>query len=144
MGLGDNAAELQAFWDILAGILMDKHKKKPVHTVRELQLLQSRFPDKIKLHVVRDGSEVVAGIMVYDMGHVVHAQYIASSEKGKKSGALDLLIHNLITEVYADRTYFDFGVSTENGGGYLNEGLIFQKEGFGARSVVYDTYEMLF
>ncbi|MBQ9386201.1 MAG: GNAT family N-acetyltransferase [Bacteroidaceae bacterium] len=144
VGLADNDADLQAFWDILAGILMDKHKKKPVHTVRELQLLQSRFPDKIKLHVVRDGSEVVAGIMVYDMGHVVHAQYIASSEKGKKSGALDLLIHNLITEVYADRTYFDFGVSTENGGGYLNEGLIFQKEGFGARSVVYDTYEMLF
>ena len=55
-----------------------------------------------------------------------------------------MLLHNLITDVYADRTYFDFGVSTENGGGYLNEGLIFQKEGFGARSVVYDTYEMLF
>ena len=82
--------------------------------------------------------------MVYDMGHVVHAQYIASSEIGKKTGALDLLIHHLITEVYADRTYFDFGVSTENGGSYLNEGLIFQKEGFGARSVVYDTYEILF
>ena len=135
---------MQAFWDILAGILMAKHKKKPVHTVDELRLLQSRFPDQIKLHVVRDGSEIVAGIMVYDMGHVVHAQYIASSETGKKTGALDLLIHHLITEVYADRTYFDFGVSTENGGSYLNEGLIFQKEGFGARSVVYDTYEILF
>ena len=142
--VADMGADLQAFWDILAGILMTKHKKKPVHTVDELRLLQSRFPNQIKLHVVRDGSEIVAGIMVYDMGHVVHAQYIASSESGKKTGALDLLIHHLITEVYADRTYFDFGVSTENGGSYLNEGLIFQKEGFGARSVVYDTYEILF
>jgi hypothetical protein len=142
--VADMGADLQAFWDILAGILMAKHKKKPVHTVDELRLLQSRFPDQIKLHVVRDGSEIVAGIMVYDMGHVVHSQYIASSETGKKTGALDLLIHHLITEVYADRTYFDFGVSTENGGSYLNEGLIFQKEGFGARSVVYDTYEILF
>ena len=79
-----------------------------------------------------------------DMGHVVHTQYLASSAEGKRDGALDLLLHNLITVVYADRSYFDFGVSTENGGGYLNEGLIFQKEGFGARSVVYDTYEMLF
>ena len=37
---------------------------------------------------------------------------------------------------------FDFGISTEQGGRYLNEGLIFQKEGFGARTVVYDTYEL--
>jgi len=142
--MGNMEGDLETFWNILAGILMEKHKKKPVHTVAEIRLLHSRFPDNIKLHVVRDGAEVVAGIMVYDMGHVVHAQYIASSEKGKRNGALDLLVHKLITEVYADRTFFDFGVSTENGGSYLNEGLIFQKEGFGARSVVYDTYEMLF
>ena len=142
--IGNMDSDLEAFWNILAGILMEKHRKRPVHTVAELQLLHNRFPEKIKLHVVRDGSEVVAGILVYDMGHVVHAQYIASSDSGKWNGALDLLFHKLITEVYADRSYFDFGVSTENGGGYLNEGLIFQKEGFGARSVVYDTYEMLF
>lgn len=141
---GNMGADLEAFWNILASILMEKHRKKPVHTVAELQLLQGRFPDKIKLHVVRNGSEIVAGALVYDMGHVVHTQYLASSEKGKKTGALDLLLHELITRVYADRTYFDFGVSTENGGSYLNEGLIFQKEGFGARSVVYDTYEILF
>ena len=141
---GNMETDLEAFWDILAGILMSKHKKKPVHTVAELRLLQSRFPDRIRLHVVRNGQEVVAGALIYDMGHVVHTQYLASSEFGKNNGALDMLLHNLITDVYADRTYFDFGVSTENGGGYLNEGLIFQKEGFGARSVVYDTYEMLF
>ena len=141
---GNMTSDLEAFWNILAGILMDKHRKKPVHTVAELQLLASRFPGQIKLHVVRDGGEVVAGALVYDMGHVVHTQYLASSDSGKRNGALDLLLKTLISEVYADRTYFDFGVSTENGGSYLNEGLIFQKEGFGARSVVYDTYEMLF
>lgn len=141
---GNMDADLKAFWAILADILRTKHRKKPVHTVAELQLLQSRFPERIKLHVVRDTNEVVAGMLVYDMGHVVHAQYIASSDTGKRNGALDLLIHELLNRVYADRTYFDFGVSTENGGSYLNEGLIFQKEGFGARSVVYDTYEMLF
>ena len=35
---------------------------------------------------------------------------------------------------------FDFGVSTEQRGSYLNEGLIFQKEGFGGRAICYDTY----
>lgn len=141
---GNMTDDLEAFWNILAGILMEKHRKKPVHTVAELQLLHSRFPEQIKLYVAREGGNVVAGALIYDMGHVVHTQYLASSAEGKRNGALDLLLHNLITEVFAERTYFDFGVSTENGGGYLNEGLIFQKEGFGARSVVYDTYEMLF
>lgn len=48
----------------------------------------------------------------------------------------------LIHQIYTDRKYFDFGVSVEDGGRYLNEGLIFQKEGFGGRAVMYDTYEL--
>ena len=43
--------------------------------------------------------------------------------------------------LYADRRYFSFGISTEQAGQYLNEGLIAQKEGFGARTVVHDFYE---
>ena len=35
-----------------------------------------------------------------------------------------------------------FGISTEDNGRILNDGLIFEKEGFGARSVCYDTYEL--
>ena len=31
-------------------------------------------------------------------------------------------------------------IVTENGGSILNKGLIFEKEGFGARSVCYDAY----
>lgn len=144
LDIGNMQEDLEAYWNILTTLLETKHKKRPVHTVSELRLLHSRFPDKIRLHVVRSDSEVVAGALVYDMGRVVHTQYLASSDSGKKNCALDLLLSHLIGQVYADRTYFDFGISTERGGSYLNEGLIFQKEGFGARSVVYDTYEMLF
>ena len=38
--------------------------------------------------------------------------------------------------------YFDFGISTENNGKFLNEGLISQKEGFGGRTTVYQTFEL--
>ncbi|EIA46149.1 hypothetical protein cco111_09042, partial [Campylobacter coli 2680] len=38
--------------------------------------------------------------------------------------------------------YFDFGISTENGGQFLNHGLISQKEEFGGRGVIYDFYEL--
>ena len=42
---------------------------------------------------------------------------------------------------YKDFDYFDFGTSNEEGGKVLNTSLIYQKEGFGGRGVVYDTYE---
>ena len=37
--------------------------------------------------------------------------------------------------------YFDFGTSNRPDNNDLNDSLIFQKEGFGARAVCYDTYE---
>ena len=38
--------------------------------------------------------------------------------------------------------YIDFGKSTEGNGSILNEGLISQKEGFGGRTFVYQTWSI--
>jgi len=57
-------------------------------------------------------------------------------------GALDAVFSFLINEEYTDKAYFDFGISTEKEGHYLNEGLIAQKEGFGGRAVVHQFYEL--
>lgn len=75
------------------------------------------------------------------MDPVVHTQYISANLEGKEIGALDLLFDYLINTEYSNYKIFDFGQSTENNGIYLNESLIFQKEGFGGRGVVYDIYE---
>ena len=42
---------------------------------------------------------------------------------------------------FPDYPYMDFGRSTEGDGSILNEGLVAQKEGFGGRTICYDTYE---
>ena len=139
----DCESDWTSFWSILSNVLMERHKKLPVHTVSEIMLLESRFPGNIVLYVVENAGQVEAGTVVYDTAQVAHAQYIAASPAGKSDGALDLLFDSLIGTTYAGKPYFDFGVSTEQGGSYLNEGLIFQKEGFGGRSVVYDTYEIM-
>jgi hypothetical protein len=47
-------------------------------------------------------------------------------------------------DVYADRNYFDFGISTEDGGHYLNEGLLRQKYSFGATGVTSRRYLLTF
>ena len=73
---------------------------------------------------------------------MAHVQYIASTDEGKELGAVDLLFLYLINNKFKNIRYFDLGTSVEQGGKYLNEGLLFQKEGFGGRAVVYDTYEM--
>jgi hypothetical protein len=90
-------------------------------------------------------SHVVAGCLLFVCQNVVHVQYIASGKDGKACGALDWLFARVITEVrkrLPQIRYFDFGISTEHGGLYLNEGLIFQKEGFGGRGVCYDSYRV--
>ena len=133
---------LREFWNILEGVLAGRHGCKPVHTVEEMERLKSAFPDNIRLFVAKADGRVVAGTLIYETEQVAHAQYIAASAEGRSVGALDGLFCYLITEVFDGKRYFDFGISTEQGGRYLNEGLAFQKEGFGARAVVYDTYKL--
>lgn len=138
--------DYQEYWSILTDVISMRHGKAPVHTFDEITLLQQRFPDNIRLYVaISPGTRhVIAGSLLFITSQVVHAQYIAASREGQESGALDLLFSRVV-EQYATEgchQYFDFGISTEDGGSYLNKGLNFQKEGFGARSIVYDAYEV--
>lgn len=133
--------DVDGFWHILEDNLGNRYNAKPVHTSSEMKLLMSRFPNNIKLYVAKMNGEIVGGTLIYVTPQVVHTQYISASVEGKKHGTLDLLFDYIINKVYANCRYFDFGKSTEQGGAYLNESLIFQKEGFGGRGVCYDWYQ---
>lgn len=133
---------LKEYWDILTEVLQKYHDTQPVHTVDEMKLLMERFPREIKLCVARKEDRILAGVVVFVTRKVAHIQYIAASEEGRELGALDLLFRHLINDRYKAMTYLDFGISTERGGTFLNEGLIFQKEGFGGRAVCYDAYSV--
>lgn len=133
--------DVDGFWHVLEDNLGNRYNAKPVHTANEMKLLMSRFPNNIRLYVAKMNGEIVGGILIYVTPQVVHTQYISASVEGKKHGALDLLFDYIINKVYANCRYFDFGKSTEQGGAYLNEPLIFQKEGFGGRGVCYDWYQ---
>ena len=129
------------YWQILTDVLQQQHDTRPVHTLQEIQLLANRFPKQIRLFTILEGNTCLAGCVVFDMDPTVHIQYIAANPEGKEKGALDLLFHQLIEQATRQgRHYFDFGISTEEGGQILNEGLLFQKEGFGGRAVCYDNY----
>ena len=133
--------DVGAFWQILNDNLSRKYAVSPVHTADELRLLQSRFPDNIRLWLVFNGDTPVGGTLLFLTPRVLHTQYISANAFGKKCGAIDLLFEQLINNVYADYPVIDFGKSTVGQCAALNERLIFQKEGFGGRAVCYDTYE---
>lgn len=139
-GVANN--DLDEYWTVLSGTLQSAHGVTPVHTAEEMRLLMQRFPENIKLWLAEQDGCVVAGTVLYYTGNVVHSQYIAASEKGKSTGALDMLFAEILQNGCGNARYFDFGISTENGGQYLNRGLVMQKEGFGGRSVVYEIYSV--
>lgn len=131
-----------SFWSMLTENLAQAHGVAPVHSLDEIKRLSELFPENIRLHLCSEQGQVAAGALIFDTGRVAHAQYISSSPRAREIGALDHLFSELITSVYARRPYFDFGISNEENGRYLNVGLIEQKEGFGARAVVHDFYEL--
>ena len=133
--------DFAAFWQILNANLTAKYGVRPVHSVAELELLHGRFPQDIRLYMVYDGVMPLGGTLLFLTPQVLHTQYISATPEGKACGAIDLLFDRLISGIYKDYRYIDFGKSTVSDSADLNEQLIFQKEGFGARAVCYDTYE---
>jgi hypothetical protein len=137
----EETEDYTSFWRILTDNLHQRYGLTPVHTVEEILLLHQRFPEHIRLVVAKENDVVVGGTVLYVTDRVVHSQYIAANARGKEIHALDLLFEVVIRQSLEDHPYFDFGISTEEHGTYLNEQLIYQKEGFGGRGLCYDWYE---
>lgn len=141
---GLNVRESQAFkafWNVLSKVLNARHSTAPTHSLDEIELLKNRSPEKIRLFAAFQDETVLAGMVMFDCGPTVHAQYIATTQAGRDLRALDLLVHQLLGEVFADRDWFSFGISTTDEGRELNVGLSRQKEMFGGYSVVFNQYQ---
>ena len=133
----------QGYWNLLSSLLDERYGTRPVHTLDEMRLLQGRFPDGIRLYTATLNGELLAGVVMYLSQPVAHCQYIGASPQGKDSKALTLLFDYLIGEATkSGYRYFDFGISNEDHGRYLNEGLVRQKSRLGGRGIVYNTFEI--
>ena len=132
----------EGFWIVLADTLKLKHGVTPTHTVQEITRLAKLFPTSIRLYTAQAEGRALAGVVMFETANVAHAQYIAGSAEGRDVGALDGLFDFLIDRYSSTHRFFDFGISNEDGGRVLNEGLVTQKEEFGGSTVVHDVYEL--
>lgn len=136
----EDSSDWFSFHELLT-LVLQRHGVSPVHSVTELEYLSSQFPTHIQLKTIKKENQLLAGTLLFKFHNTVHAQYLATSEEGKKVGALDVLIEACIEESkQLGYQYFSLGASTLEQGKKLNEGLIAQKETFGARGMVLDFY----
>ena len=134
------------FHALLSSVLAASHNAVPTHSLLDMKTIVENFPFNIRLYSITSSrfEGLLAGALVYDFGHIAHSQYLASSCEGKSLGALDFLLDKLFTQEYKHCRYFSLGISTENHGKILNQGLAFYKESLGGRGIVHDLYEIVF
>lgn len=136
-----NSSNFETFFTEYTTHLETKYNTRPVHTYQEMHLLKSRFEDNIHFLEVQDENGVfMGGSILYISDMVVHAQYIHFTDEAKDLGAFDILMDHIRKEY--TQHYFDFGISTEDNGTVLNEGLISFKESFGGRGTLCNFYKI--
>jgi len=136
-------SSFKEFWNtLLIPNLKNKHNVAPVHSLDEITILNKFFPKKIRQFNVYLDDKIVAGTTIFETKTTAHVQYISANTEKNKLGSLDYLFVYLIDEVFNKKDYFDFGTSNENNGEFVNQGLLYWKEGFGARSITQDFYEI--
>lgn len=123
-------------------VLLKYHNTKAVHTAEEINFLHNNFPNNIHLYTVMKDNIIIAGSIIFEYDEVIHTQYMAANEEGRRIGALDLVISEIMTKYRDEKKWLDFGISTEDNGRILNSGLIAQKEGFGGRTNVYEMWKL--
>ena len=133
----------QELWEVLSANLSTRHGARPVHSVEEILELHRRLPEGVECMGARLDRELVAGVVLFHLPTVTHAQYIAANERGFEVCALDRVFEQCIERAArAGKRFFDFGISTEREGSYLNAGLNRFKTEFGSGGVTYEFYEI--
>ena len=138
-------SSLSDFWPVLEESLKAHHNTSPIHTLEEIELLQSRFPENIRCYIAQrpDGTNA-GGVVLYITDEVVHVQYGHASLQGYEEHVMEYIYFHLLEKYRNDghTQYLDFGTSNEQAGRYLNAGLVAQKEGFGGRSIAYRQFRL--
>ncbi len=137
----NNSNRWKDFWEIMIQNLKENHDVMPVHTCEEMISLVRSFPNNIELLTATCMGELVGGAVLYKFNNVLKVQYAHASHLGKEIGAIDNIYQYLTLKFDDSFKYIDFGTSNLNKGLYVNEGLLRQKEGFGARGVVFNEYQ---
>ena len=135
--------DFETFYHFLE-ISKSKHNVHPVHTLQELyDLKDNRIPDHIRFRGIWDKDTLVAAMMLFrfEKTKTIHAQYVAPNPDYEKFQPTIALYVRVMREAALEGFQkISWGISTENGGEFLNENLHRFKESLGAKACVNSFY----
>ena len=134
--------DFASFYTILEKNLKIRHGVSPTHTLKELQYIQSLFPDHCNLFAAYLNNKMIAGVVNFIVNeHVVLAFYISHDESFAEHRAVNLLFYTIFDWAINQKyKIYDFGTFTVNE--EPNMGLGRFKENFGASGIFRDTIEL--
>jgi lipid II:glycine glycyltransferase (peptidoglycan interpeptide bridge formation enzyme) len=138
--------DFATFWPILESVLTARHAVKPTHTVSEIQRLHELLPNGFRLLAAYNGKIMVGGIVLVTINDsALYTLYMAQEYAAQQHHPMHLLLTEAIKlGLKEKKKVLHLGVSTEDGGKKVNEGLFFFKESFGCRPVRRESYEIIF
>jgi hypothetical protein len=141
----DRANDFKSFWSqVLLPQLQSRYASKPVHSIEEIELLASKFPEKIIQHNVYREDQLLAGITFFIKRDIVKSQYTASSPQGLKTDAIGYLYMEAMKE-FQEKGFLlmDYGPVNERDGS-VNEGLLRFKKELGCEQEEWKRWEIAF
>ena len=138
--------DFKTYWPILEGVLKGRHGTKPTHAYEEIQKLHNLLPEGFRLLSAYEGKTMVGGIVLVTINdRALYTLYMAQEYASQQKHPMHLLLVEAIRlAIQEKRRVLHLGVSTEDGGKKINEGLFFFKESFGCRPVRRESWELLF
>lgn len=135
--------DVDQFWPVLEETLNARHGTKPTHTLEAFKALQASCPGEARLIAAEHEGKIIAGIVFVTLhSKALYTLYIAQNFAFQQLRPLPLLVHELAKLALIEkRDVLHFGISTEDGGKEVNEGLFFFKESFGGVSVRRESWE---
>jgi len=142
-----DSPEVERMYDLLCANL-SRHGVRPVHTMDELRLLAGELiAGENEVLVVRDGERVVGGGWVFYFANqgMAHTQYLCADDEYSKLSPMTFLYYSVI-ERCREKGFraLSWGISTEEAGRVLNQGLTESKESFGSVHGVHRRFEKRF
>jgi len=139
----ESGNDFRGFWEeVLIPQLAERHHSKPVHSIAEIELLASRFPDNIIQHHVYREDELLAGVTFFIKGNIVKSQYAASSPEGLKTDAVAYIYMEAMKEFKGKGfRLMDYGPVNEKDGS-VNKGLQRFKKQLGCQQEEWERWEI--
>lgn len=123
-------------------VLIENRKKRhsvaPIHTLEDLQRIESCIPGILKSFQVRHSSKICSVAIIFEDSEFATIQYLAGSDCSFECGSQDLLVLHLIENYLATHKFLLFGTSSEPFQNHrtINSGLDNYKGSFGANAYV--------